>query len=86
MGRVFAYARVSTADQTVENRLLEIRNSWFQVEQRRVIVETISGSIEANRRLAASLGRSERRSATPRLKFRDISNLRYAESDIGDSD
>ena len=50
MGRVFAYARVSTADQTVENQLLEIRNAGFQVEQRRVVVETISGSIETNRR------------------------------------
>jgi putative DNA-invertase from lambdoid prophage Rac len=50
MGRVFAYARVSTADQTVENQLLEICNAGFQVEQRRVVVETISGSIETNRR------------------------------------
>ncbi|MAC59590.1 MAG: resolvase [Novosphingobium sp.] len=47
MSRVFAYCRVSTADQTHENQILEIRAAGFQLEPRRVIAETVSGSTPA---------------------------------------
>lgn len=44
MPRTFAYVRVSTAGQTVENQLREIEAAGFQVEPRRIVTETISGS------------------------------------------
>jgi len=47
MSRVFAYCRVSTVDQSHENQVLEIQAAGFQLEPRRVITETISGSIPA---------------------------------------
>ena len=50
MSRVFAYCRVSTADQTTENQLLEIRGAGFNIEPKRVISETVSGSVAAMER------------------------------------
>jgi len=50
MSRVFAYLRVSTADQTTENQLQEIAAAGFAVEPRRVVAETISGSVAASER------------------------------------
>lgn len=50
MSRVFAYCRVSTADQTHENQALEIKAAGFQLEPRRIIAETVSGSIAAMER------------------------------------
>lgn len=50
MSRVFAYCRVSTADQTHENQVLEIQAAGFQLEPRRVITETVSGSMPAMER------------------------------------
>jgi putative DNA-invertase from lambdoid prophage Rac len=50
MSRVFAYCRVSTADQTTENQLNEIAASGFSVDPRRVVQETISGSVAAGQR------------------------------------
>lgn len=50
MSRVFAYCRVSTADQTHENQVLEIQGAGFQIEPRRVIAETVSGSVPAMER------------------------------------
>lgn len=50
MSRVFAYCRVSTADQTHENQILEIKNAGFDIEPRRVISETVSGSTTAMER------------------------------------
>ena len=50
MSRVFAYCRVSTAEQTTDNQLREIEASGFKVEPRRVLVETISGSTPAMQR------------------------------------
>jgi len=50
MSRVFAYCRVSTADQNSDNQLLEIQAAGFQLEPRRVITETISGSTPAMER------------------------------------
>ncbi|QOV93447.1 recombinase family protein [Novosphingobium sp. ES2-1] len=50
MSRVFAYCRVSTADQTPDNQLLEIQAAGFKLEPRRVITETVSGSTPAMER------------------------------------
>lgn len=50
MPRTFAYCRVSTADQNTENQVREIAASGFQVDARRVISETISGSTAARQR------------------------------------
>lgn len=50
MSRVFAYCRVSTVDQTHENQVLEIHAAGFQLEPRRVIAETVSGSTSAMER------------------------------------
>ena len=47
MNRIFAYCRVSTADQTTENQVNEIKLAGFSVEPNRIIVETISGSVAA---------------------------------------
>src|SRR3954464_5358041 len=44
MPRTFAYLRVSTAAQTTDNQLAEIEAAGFQVEPRRGVPETISGS------------------------------------------
>lgn len=51
MSRVFAYCRVSTADQTADNQILEIQAAGFQLEPRRVISETVSGSTAAMERI-----------------------------------
>jgi putative DNA-invertase from lambdoid prophage Rac len=48
--RVFAYCRVSTAEQTTANQLQEIATAGFQVSPRRAIKETISGSVAASER------------------------------------
>lgn len=50
MARVFAYCRVSTADQTTENQLIEIESAGFHVAPNRMITETISGSVPASER------------------------------------
>ncbi|RQS05786.1 recombinase family protein [Burkholderia sp. Bp8998] len=50
MSRTFAYARVSTADQTAANQLREIETAGFSVDKRRVVTENVSGSISANLR------------------------------------
>lgn len=44
MPRTFAYVRVSTIGQTTENQIQEIEAAGFQVEPRRIVTETISGS------------------------------------------
>lgn len=51
MSRVFAYCRVSTAEQTYENQIHEIETAGFLVEPRRVIGETVSGSTPAMERM-----------------------------------
>jgi putative DNA-invertase from lambdoid prophage Rac len=48
--RVFAYCRVSTADQTTDNQVQEIARAGFQVTAQRTITETVSGSVAANER------------------------------------
>ena len=50
MTRVFAYCRVSTADQTTDNQIQEIAASGFVVKDSRTITETISGSVAAMER------------------------------------
>jgi putative DNA-invertase from lambdoid prophage Rac len=50
MSRTFAYARVSTADQTPANQLREIAAAGFTIVKRRVVTESISGSVSANQR------------------------------------
>lgn len=50
MTRVFAYCRVSTAEQTTDNQIQEIDASGFQVDSRRIIAETVSGSVAAMER------------------------------------
>lgn len=50
MTRVFAYCRVSTAEQTTDNQIQEIAVSGFQVDSRRIIAETVSGSVAAMER------------------------------------
>lgn len=50
MSRTFAYARVSTTDQTATNQLREIESAGFSVNKRRVVTESISGSVSAAQR------------------------------------
>ena len=50
MPRVFAYCRVSTTDQTTENQKLEIVAAGFAIEARRLVDESISGSVAAKER------------------------------------
>ncbi len=50
MARVFAYCRVSTTDQSTKNQVLEIRAAGFSIERRRLVEESISGSVAAMER------------------------------------
>jgi putative DNA-invertase from lambdoid prophage Rac len=50
MARTFAYCRVSTADQTTDNQVREIESAGFKVEPKRVVTETVSGSVPAMQR------------------------------------
>jgi len=50
MTRVFAYCRVSTAEQTTDNQVQEIAASGFMVNGQRIVTETISGSVAAMER------------------------------------
>jgi putative DNA-invertase from lambdoid prophage Rac len=50
MPRVFAYCRVSTDGQTTENQVREIVAAGFAIDPRRVVEETISGSVAAGQR------------------------------------
>ncbi|ROQ71903.1 recombinase family protein [Vibrio crassostreae] len=49
-GRIFAYCRVSTTEQTTENQILAIRQAGHNVINSRVISETVSGSTKATDR------------------------------------
>lgn len=50
MARTFAYCRVSTTDQTTDNQINEIEGAGFSVEPKRIVTETISGSVAAMER------------------------------------
>mgnify|MGYP002720529108 FL=1 len=54
MSRIFAYCRVSTAEQTAENQKQEILKAGFAVEPFRFIEEQISGDVPARNRPAFS--------------------------------
>ncbi|KQT32685.1 resolvase [Sphingomonas sp. Leaf412] len=47
MARTFAYCRVSTGDQHTDNQVREIESAGYSIEPRRVIAETVSGSVAA---------------------------------------
>jgi putative DNA-invertase from lambdoid prophage Rac len=47
MSRAFAYCRVSTGDQTTDNQVREIEAAGFAVDPKRIIAETVSGSVAA---------------------------------------
>jgi len=47
MGRVFGYCRVSTGDQTTDNQVCEIEAAGFKVDPKRIVTETVSGSVAA---------------------------------------
>ena len=48
MSRSFIYARVSTTDQNTENQIREIEAAGFAIDKRRIITESISGSVAAS--------------------------------------
>jgi len=50
MSRSFIYARVSTTDQNTENQIREIEAAGFAVNKRRIVTESISGSVTATER------------------------------------
>jgi putative DNA-invertase from lambdoid prophage Rac len=50
MARTFAYCRVSTTDQTTENQAKEIEVAGFKIDRKRVVTETVSGSVAAAQR------------------------------------
>lgn len=50
MARTFAYCRVSTADQTTDNQVREIEGAGFTVDPKRIVAETVSGSVAASER------------------------------------
>jgi putative DNA-invertase from lambdoid prophage Rac len=50
MARTFAYCRVSTADQTTDNQVREIEAAGFSIDPKRVVTETVSGSLPAMER------------------------------------
>ncbi|VBP19633.1 resolvase [Burkholderia pseudomallei] len=50
MPRTFLYARVSTAEQTTDNQLLEAESAGFAIQPRHTVTETISGSVPAAER------------------------------------
>lgn len=54
MSRVFCYCRVSTAEQTTENQVVEIRAAGFNIDSRRVVAECVSGSVAAKQRAGFS--------------------------------
>jgi putative DNA-invertase from lambdoid prophage Rac len=47
MPRTFAYCRVSTADQTTDNQAREIEAAGFAIDSKRIVNETVSGSVAA---------------------------------------
>ncbi len=65
MSRVFAYCRVSTAEQSFENQIHEIEAAGFRIDPRRIIAETVSGSTSA-------FERSGFRRLVDRLEWDDV--------------
>ena len=50
--RSFLYARVSTLDQNADNQINEVLGAGFSIDKKRIITETISGSVAASERPA----------------------------------
>jgi putative DNA-invertase from lambdoid prophage Rac len=50
VARIFVYCRVSTPDQTTDKQIREIEAAGFNVDPKRVITETVSGSVAAKQR------------------------------------
>ncbi len=50
MNRSFAYCRFSTNDQTTENQRREIEAAGFTIDKRRIVEESVSGSVAAMER------------------------------------
>lgn len=50
MSRTFIYARVSTSEQHADNQIHEIEAAGFSVNERRIVTESISGSVAASER------------------------------------
>lgn len=50
MPRTFIYARISSTDRTTANQVAEIRAAGFDVDPKRIVEETISGSVAAKER------------------------------------
>ena len=50
MCRTFLYCRVSTNQQTTENQLLKVQSMGYDIPTNRVISESISGSVKAEKR------------------------------------
>lgn len=48
--RTFAYCRVSTTEQSTENQIIAIRQKGYEVNDSRIISETVSGSVKAMKR------------------------------------
>ena len=52
MSRIFAYCRVSTSEQNTKNQVIEIKNNGYDINDDRVVEETISGGVNAMERPA----------------------------------
>ena len=52
MGRTFAYCRVSTSEQSTENQVIAIRQAGYDVQDNRIVSETVSGGVQAMKRQA----------------------------------
>ncbi|HHL9590040.1 TPA: recombinase family protein [Citrobacter braakii] len=50
MSRTFAYCRVSTSEQSTENQIMAIRQAGYEVNDNRVVSETVSGGVQAMQR------------------------------------
>lgn len=51
MSRIFSYCRVSTTGQTTANQVQEIKAAGFDLQENRIIEETVSGSVPTSERL-----------------------------------
>lgn len=49
-GRIFAYCRVSTLEQSTETQRIAIERAGYKIENSRVISETVSGSLQSMQR------------------------------------
>jgi putative DNA-invertase from lambdoid prophage Rac len=52
MSRKFLYARLSITEQTLDGQLADVGTAGFEVDPRRVVAETVSGSVSAKERPA----------------------------------